>query len=63
MKTFTTETDVPTLKLSFLVAVSAQEEQVQEIYDEALGKLELGPEGIFFLKYTQLKNYSSVVVD
>jgi len=47
MKTLTTETDVPTLKLSFLVAVSAQEEQVQEIYDEALGKLELGPEGIF----------------
>jgi len=48
MKTFTTETDVPTLKLSFLVAVSAQEEQVQDIYNEALGKLELGPEGIFF---------------
>jgi len=50
MKNFTTETDVPTLKLSFLVAVSAQEEQVQDIYDEALGKLELGPEGIFFKK-------------
>jgi len=62
MKNFTTETDVPTLKLSFLVAVSAQEEQVQDIYDEALGK-HWDPKEFFLKKYTQLKNYSSVVVD
>ena len=44
MKIFTTEKDVPTLKLSFLVAAIGQEGQVQDIYDEALGKHELGPE-------------------
>ena len=41
-KSFTDEADTPALNLTFLVTGIAQEEQIQDTYDEVLGKPELG---------------------
>ena len=60
-KSFTTETDVPALKLSFLVAGIAKEEKIQDSYDEGLGKLERGLQRkLPVLNDMQLRNYSTV---
>jgi len=41
-KDFMAETDVPALKLTFLVAGVDQKEQIQDCDDEVRGKLKLG---------------------
>ena len=59
-KSFTTETDVPALKPSFLVADIAQEE-IQNSDDEKLGKLEPRLQRkLPVLNDMQLRNYSTV---
>jgi len=61
-KSFTTETDVPALKLSFLVAGIAKEEKIQDSYDEGLGTPETGLQRkLPVLNDMQLRNYSTVV--
>jgi len=57
-KNFMTETDVPALKLTFLVAGTVRQEQIQDSDDEVLGKLKLG------LRRTKrvLKIYSSGIL-